>query len=241
LLRDHAQAQRRLPEVDLPAAPRAWMPCACDAAVPPRHAVGVLQCPHDACAAAWPPANAAILPDIQALDSTVGCDAGPEISARNLCADKSAIPAAGPWRAHRLRWYAESVPWEVMTPLGSPRRISLILLGHSALAPLSLSLLQPTTADEPLSPDVRTRTWQNRQDITTRQTVARRRTQGRRLSRNALGSKDTNEGAQVDPARTINEGHSDSAGYRPPENGGRFQPAPNVCNPSQIVAFCRIL
>ena len=88
-----------------------------------------------------------------------------------------------------------SVPWEVLTPLGSPRRISLILLGHFALAPLSLSAPQPTTADEPLSPDVRTRTRRNRQDVTTRQAVARPRKQGRRLSRNALGSKDTDEGA----------------------------------------------
>ncbi len=124
-----------------------------------------------------------------------GCDALPETSARNLCEDKSAIPAAGPWQAHRLRWYADSVPWEVLTPLGSPRRISLILLGHFALAPLSLSAPQPTTADEPLSPDVRTRTRRNRQDVTTRQAVARPRKQGRRLSRNALGSKDTDEGA----------------------------------------------
>ncbi len=35
----------------------------------------------------------------------------------------------------------------------------------------------------------------------------------------------TKEPAQVDAARTINEGHSDSAGYRPPENDGKFQPA----------------
>ena len=195
MLRDHAQAQRRLPDVALPAAPRAWMPCVCDAAVPPRHAAGVLECPRDACAAAWPPANAAIPSGIQALDNSAGCDAMPGISARNLCADKFAISAAGSWPAHRLRWYAESVPREVLTPLDSPRRISLILLGHFAFDLWSLSAPQPTTANEPLSPDVGTRTRQNRQDITTRQAVARRRKQGRRLSRNALGSKDTDEGA----------------------------------------------
>ena len=117
------------------------------AAVPPRHAAGAPQAPPGASAAAWPPASDAPPPGIPALGSSAGSTAGPETSARILCAGKSAIPAAGPWRTHAaFRWYAGSVPWEVMTPWGRPGRMSLILLGHSPVAPLSLSACRPATA-----------------------------------------------------------------------------------------------
>ena len=76
---------------------------------------------------------------IRGLDNSVGSAAGPGISACSLCEDTFAAPAVCPWRTPCLGWYAESVPWEVATPRGSPRRISSILLGHSSLAPLSSS------------------------------------------------------------------------------------------------------
>ena len=63
----------------------------------------------------------------------------PETSARSLCGDKFATLDAGLWQRYRFSWYAEDVPWEVMTPLGPPGEDDVILLGHFALDPLSLS------------------------------------------------------------------------------------------------------
>jgi hypothetical protein len=140
LLRDHARARRRAPRVAL-LVPHSFRPPSVRvAAVPLRHAAGVLPRRRAVSAAAWPPANGATSSDIQVLGSSVGCAAAPEISDRSLCAGKFAISAAGLWHAHRFRWYSECVPWEAMTPWGRPRRMSFILLGHFALDQLSLSL-----------------------------------------------------------------------------------------------------
>ncbi len=108
------------------------------AGVPPPRVAGVLPGGHGVSAVAWLPASCATPSDTQALGSSVGCAAAPETSVRSLCGDKSATPAADLSRACRLRWYAEVVPWEVTTPWGSPGRMSVILLGHSALDALFL-------------------------------------------------------------------------------------------------------
>ena len=63
----------------------------------------------------------------------------PETFAHSLCGDKFATLDAGLWQGYRFSWYAELVPWEVMTPLGPPGEDDVILLGHSALDALSLS------------------------------------------------------------------------------------------------------
>ena len=139
LLRDHARARRRAPRVALLVSHSLRRPSVRVAAVPLRHAAGVLPCRCAVSAAAWPPAIGATSSDIPVLGSSVGCTAAPEISDRSLCAGKFAISATGLWHAHRFRWYPECVPWEVMTPLGPPGEDDVILLGHFALDPLSLS------------------------------------------------------------------------------------------------------
>jgi hypothetical protein len=130
LLRDHAQARRRPPRIALPAAFPPGMPSAGVAGVPPQHVADALGAQHDVSAAAWRPANDATPSGIRVLGSSAGCTVAPEISARSLCEDRFATPAAGLWQGHRLRWYAERVPWEVMTPLGPPGEERSILLGH---------------------------------------------------------------------------------------------------------------
>jgi hypothetical protein len=141
LLRDHAQARRqRSLAVGLPRArPRAGASPS-GASVPPRHVAGVPPGQRGVSAAAWLPASDATLSGIRVLGNSVGCTAGPEISARSLCADTFATPAAGPWHAPGLFWYAALVPWEVMTPLGPPGEDDVILLGPSALDSLSRSV-----------------------------------------------------------------------------------------------------
>jgi hypothetical protein len=99
-----------------------------------------LRVQHGVSAAAWRPANDATPSGIQVRGNIAGSADAPGTFARSLCRDKCATPAADPWQAHRLRWYAERVPWEVMTPLGPPGEDNLILLGPSALDPLSLSI-----------------------------------------------------------------------------------------------------
>ena len=116
------------------------------AAVLPRRVAGVLQERPNVSAAAWLPASDATPSGIQVLGNSVGCAAAPETSARSLCEDKFAIPAANLWHVPGFLWYAEFVPWEVMTPLGPPGEDRFILLGPSALNALSLSVaigLQP--------------------------------------------------------------------------------------------------
>ncbi len=149
LLRDHARGRRRRrsPRLAIPAAHWFGMLSVCAAATPPRHAVGVLQRQRGVSAGAWLPASGAPPSGMLVLGNTVGSAAEPEISGRSLCEDTFATPAADPWYAPRFRCYAELVPWEVMTPLGPPGEDRFILLGHSALNALSLSVaigLQPS-------------------------------------------------------------------------------------------------
>jgi hypothetical protein len=187
---------RRRPRSRLgsPAANRPGTPSVDVAGVLPRRAAGASQHQHAMLAAAWSPASDAPYSDIPALGSSAGCSSEPEIAARSLCKDKFAIPVAASWHTHRFRWYAELVPWEVMTPLGPPGEDDFILLGHSALDPLSLSACQLTTfrAHFPWKAEGKIR--RIRQAATTRQAVTPRRKQGRRRSRNVLGRKKTTEG-----------------------------------------------
>jgi hypothetical protein len=186
--------QRPRSRLGSPAANRPGTPSVDVAGVPPRRAAGASQHQHAMLAAAWSPASDAPYSDIPALGSSVGCSSEPETAAHSPCRDKFAIPAAAPWHMHRFRWYPELVPWEVMTPLGPPREDGLILPGHSALDPLSLSACQSTRTREhfPWKPEGEMR--RIRQAATTRQAVTPRRKQGRRRSRNVLGRKETREG-----------------------------------------------
>jgi len=187
--RRHPWSRLRSPQLRRPGMPSAGV-----GGVPPRHVAGAPRDQHASSAAAWSPASDAPYSNIPALDSSVGCSSETEIAAHSLCKDKFAIPVAAPWHTHRFRWYAELVPWEVMTPLGPPGEDGLILLGHSPLDPLSLSACQLTTirVHFPWKAEGEMRTI--RQAATTRQALTPRRKQGRRHSRNVLGRKETTEG-----------------------------------------------
>ena len=189
LLRDHTPARRRAPWAALPGLRSFPTPSDGVAAVPPRHAAGVLPGRLGVSAAAWPPANGAASPDIQVLGSNVGCTAAPEISGRSLCRGKCAIPADALWHAHGVRWYAELVPWEVMTPWGSPRRMDFILLGHFALDPLSLpgAIAQPPWSRFP--GEIGRRNQRRRARRYSRANCNAPKETGRRLSRNGFGPK----------------------------------------------------
>ena len=71
-------------------------------------------------AAAWLPAIAVTLAGSRGSGSTAASSDAPGISARSLCASRSAIPDVYLWSKPRPPLYPRYVPWEVSLPLGQP-------------------------------------------------------------------------------------------------------------------------
>jgi hypothetical protein len=190
--------------------------------VPPPRVSRALQTPHAAAVAAASLASDAPAASTRALGNTVGSTARLDTSAHTPCADKSAIPAAGLWRASLLRWYAAHVPWEVTTPWGRPGRMHFILLGHSALDALSL-LACPRATSPPRTASRRSpkETREARRDPATGQAVKQRRTPGRRRTRDALDLKNTRKEDHPTEAEASrrrgkeNQGRITSEGHAP--------------------------
>ena len=164
-------------------------------ALPPRGFDALRRLP-DAPVAASSRANDALTADIQALGSSAGSTGGPGISARTPYGDKSATPAADPWRTRPLRRYAATVPRERQLP-GAAR--GGCLYPPRALSP-SRFVLPVTFCRTILLP----RSPWTKERRTTRQSNSilaadrgecqlARRKRGRRRTRDALDLKETQE------------------------------------------------
>ena len=222
-----ARRRRPLSRLRSPAARRPGMPSAGVAGVPPRHAAGASQDQHAISAAAWSPASDAPSSDIPALGSSVGCSSEPEIAARSLCKDKFAIPVAALWQMRRFGWYAELVPWEVLTPLGPPGEDGLILLGHSALDPSSLSACQLATARERFAAEAGRRNERNQTGCNDRaDRIATK--EKRKDTQQKYSGLEGDQGSRLPPRRPGEGQRSEGNRLGSPtaRNRGRFQARP---------------